>query len=594
VTTPPASAPPAPSSQNRPRLSEVLDAMQSAVVLWDADDRLISANRDFLQVYAQVAPVMQPGVRFEDALRATVAAGLVPEAAADPEAWVQRRLALRRQPQGPMLREMPDGRWRRIVEQRLSDGSLLAHSVDVTELVAARRELALARQEAEQARQRLEDAVEALPAGFELYDADDRLQMVNRTAREMYPQLADLPAERPRFEDVVRANYQRGGLPEFHTPEAFESWLARRLEARRQPSAAHLMAASGGRWVRVHERRMRDGGLVGVRIDVTAEVVGRAAAEQATQRLQDAIDALPEAFALFDADDRLVVWNERYAQTYARSATRIRAGAPFVEMLLLGLAQGQYPQARGREEAWLAERLQAHRHPAGPLLQELPDNRWVRIEERRTRDGGVAGVRSDVTELVLREQALTALNRRLDELNAELSRLSNTDELTGLANRRHFDRRLAEECARAARHGTPLALLMLDVDHFKRYNDRHGHLAGDTCLQAVAAALSASARRPTDLVARFGGEEFAMLLPHQTADEARAQAERCAAALQAAALVHGDSPVSPWVTLSTGVAQVTGRPAGPSAADIAAELLRAADAALYRAKLAGRNRVVMS
>jgi diguanylate cyclase (GGDEF)-like protein len=589
VSTSPPRAAPAGQADPRWRLGEVLDAMQSAVVLWDADDRLISANRDFLQVYAEVAPLMQPGVRFEDALRATVAAGLVPEAAADPEAWVQRRLALRRQPQGPMLREMPDGRWRRIVEQRLSDGSLLAHSVDVTELVAARRELALARQEAEQARQQLEDAVNALPAGFELYDANDRLQMVNRTAREMYPQLGDLPAERPRFEDVVRANYQRGGLPEFRTPEAFEAWLAQRLEARRQPTAAHLMAASGGRWVRVHERRTRDGGLVGVRIDVTAEVVGRAAAEQATQRLQDAIDALPEAFALYDADDSLVVWNERYAQTYARSATRIRAGAPFVEVLLLGLAQGQYPQALGREEAWLAERLQAHRHPAGPLLQELPDNRWVRIDERRTRDGGVAGVRSDVTELVRREQALTALNRHLDEANSQLSRLSEADALTGLANRRHFDRRLGEECARAARHGTPLALLMMDVDHFKRYNDRHGHPAGDACLQQVAEVLRRSARRPADLVARIGGEEFAMLLPHHTADEARTQAERCVAALQAAALEHGDSPVAACVTLSIGGAHV---PAS-GAAITAAELLRQADAALYEAKQGGRNRVVM-
>lgn len=587
-TLPPPAQPAAPDAERR-RLGEVLDAMQSAVVLWDADDRLVAANRDFLQLYAQVAPVMQPGVRFEDALRATVAAGLVPEAAADPEAWVQRRLALRRQPQGPMLREMPDGRWRRIVEQRLSDGGLLGHSVDVTELVAARRELAQARQEAEQARQRLEDAVDALPAGFELYDAEDRLQMVNRTAREMYPQLGDLPAERPRFEDVVRANYQRGGLPEFRTAEAFEAWLAQRLEARRQPSAAHLMAASGSRWVRVHERRTRDGGLVGVRIDVTAEVVGRAVAEQATQRLQDAIDALPEAFALYDADDRLVVWNERYAQTYARSSTRIRAGAPFAEVLLLGLAQGQYPQALGREEAWLAERLQAHRHPAGPLLQELPDNRWVRIDERRTRDGGVAGVRSDVTELVRREQALTALNRHLDEVNTQLSLLSEADALTGLANRRHFDRRLAEECARAARHGTPLALLLLDVDHFKRYNGRHGRAAGDECLQQVAEVLRRSARRPTDLVARVGGEEFAMLLPHHTREEARSQAERCAAALQAAALAHGDSPVSDWVTLSIGCA-----PAPAAASGLAAEdLLREADAALYQAKQAGRNRVVV-
>jgi diguanylate cyclase (GGDEF)-like protein len=571
------------------RQREVLDAMQSAVVLWGADDRLVSVNREFLQVYATIAPVMQPGVLFEDAMRATIDAGLVPEAQADPEAWLQRRMAWRRNPQGPLLREMPDGRWRRIVEQRLSDGSLLAHSVDVTELVAARNALAQAQQEAEQARQRLEDAVDALPAGFELYDAEDRLLLVNRTALAMYPQLAPLAGSRPRFEDVVRANYALGGMAEFAGPEDFEAWLAQRLAGRREPGEPHITAVTGERWVRVHERRTRDGGLVGVRIDVTEEVLGRAAAEHASQRMQDAIDALPEAFALYDADDRLVACNERYRQVYDRSAGLIHVGMRFEDILRHGLARGQFPQALGREEAWLAERLRAHRHPAGPVLQELPGNRWMRIDERPTRDGGIAGVRSDVTELVRREQALTALNQRLDELNAELSRLSETDALTGLPNRRLFDRRLAEECSRAARHGTALALLMLDVDHFKRYNDLHGHPAGDACLRRVAEALRSTARRPADLVARIGGEEFAVLLPHHGLEEARTQAERCAAAVDAAALPHGDSPVAAFVTLSIGGAQV----AAPGASFSAAELLRAADAALYEAKQGGRHRVVV-
>jgi diguanylate cyclase (GGDEF)-like protein len=243
----------------------------------------------------------------------------------------------------------------------------------------------------------------------------------------------------------------------------------------------------------------------------------------------------------------------------------------------------------GREEAWLAERLHAHRNPVGPVLVELPGNRWLRIDERRTRDGGVAGVRTDVTELVHREQALRALNQRLDELNAELSRLSETDALTGLANRRHFDRRLAEEVSRASRHGSSLALLMLDVDHFKRYNDRHGHPAGDACLARVAEVLRATARRPSDLVARFGGEEFAVLLPQHTPAEAQALAERCLAALDAAALPHGDSPVAPHVTMSIGAAHVQ----APGSEFTAAELLRRADAALYLAKQAGRHRVVV-
>lgn len=573
------------------RQREVLDALEAAVVLWDADDRLVMVNGDFLKVYSDVAHLMQPGVRFEDALRASVAAGVIPEASAGPEAWIQQRLALRRQaqPAEPMLRALPGGRWRRIAEQRLSDGSLLAHSVDVTELIHVRNELALAQQAAEQARQRLVDAVDALPVGFELYDAEDRLVMVNAAATSMYPQLSDLPEQRPSFAEVVRVNHARGGLPEISDAAALEAFIARRTRERRHPGPPHVMQVARGQWVRVHERRTRDGGIVGVRVDVTEAFTGRAAAEQATQRLQDAIDALSDAFALYDAEDRLVACNDRYRQLFGADDAFIRAGVSFEEVLRHGVAQCQFPQAEGQAEAWIAERLASHRHPAGPVLQELAGNRWLRVDERRTRDGGVAGVRIDVTELVRREQALTVLNQQLDAANEQLARLSETDDLTGLANRRQFDRRLADECARARRHGTPLALLLFDVDHFKRYNDLHGHPAGDACLRQVAQVLRSAARRAGDMVARIGGEEFGMLLPHHSAEEARAQAESCMAALAAAALPHGNSPVADTVTMSIGGVQV----AQPTNDCDLSALVQRADEALYAAKHAGRQRLVL-
>ena len=121
---------------------------------------------------------------------------------------------------GPgLMRRMPDGSWRRIAELRLPDGGVLAHIVDVSEMVAKEEALEAARRDAEQARQRLEDAIEALPAGFELYDADDRLVTVNGMNVQMYPQLADLAVQRPTFEQVVRTNVARGGLPFLETPE---------------------------------------------------------------------------------------------------------------------------------------------------------------------------------------------------------------------------------------------------------------------------------------------------------------------------------------------------------------------------------------
>jgi len=313
-----------------------------------------------------------------------------------------------------------------------------------------------------------------------------------------------------------------------------------------------------------------------------------AAAQAASARLGEAIEALPDGFALYDADDRLAVFNRRYRELYAASAPAVEVGTRFEDLLRYGLARGQYPEAVGREESWLAERLGRHREPAGPDIQQLPANRWLRIDERRTASDGIAGVRIDVTDLMRREQELQRLNAQLDAANALLTRLSDTDALTGLANRRQFDRRLEQEWARAVRHGLPLSLLLVDIDHFKRYNDRHGHVQGDDCLRRVAALLLQGGRRAGDVVARYGGEEFALLLPHTDAADALAHARRCQLAFDAAAIEHGDSPVAGHVTCCIGVATLT----GAAEYDSPRAFLLGADAALYRAKQRGRRQVV--
>jgi len=179
-----------------------------------------------------------------------------------------------------------------------------------------------------------------------------------------------------------------------------------------------------------------------------------------------------------------------------------------------------------------------------------------------------------------RKQAELALG----QANAELSALASTDALTGLANRRMFDATLRKEWFRALRDGSPLALLMIDIDHFKDYNDRYGHPAGDDCLRAVARLISETVKREGELVARYGGEEFALLLPGADLAAARGVGERCLRALEQAAIPHAASRAG-VVTLSIGVASaVAGAGIDPSV------LLDAADAALYRAKRSGRGR----
>lgn len=194
-----------------------------------------------------------------------------------------------------------------------------------------------------------------------------------------------------------------------------------------------------------------------------------------------------------------------------------------------------------------------------------------------------------LNSLVCAGLVLGAMLVEIHRIYGRLARLATEDGLTGLANRREFDQRLAAECRRAARGGTPLALVMVDVDHFKAYNDAYGHQGGDECLRQVACALAGCLHRPGDLAARYGGEELAAILPGTGRDGALDVARRMRAAVEALALPHAKSATAPHVTISVGVA------AGDTGmAPDAQALIAAADAALYRAKAQGRNRVMMT
>ena len=175
-----------------------------------------------------------------------------------------------------------------------------------------------------------------------------------------------------------------------------------------------------------------------------------------------------------------------------------------------------------------------------------------------------------------------------DYKNAQLAlqQQATIDGLTGLANRRSFDEKLQVEWSRAQRYGEPIALILADVDYFKRYNDHYGHQGGDACLKGVAGILQREIFRPADMVARYGGEEFAVILPGTDVQGALTVAERLRADMERSALPHAASDVAPWVTLSIGVAALV-----PLRDVSSATLVARADRALYRAKGSGRNLV---
>lgn len=185
-------------------------------------------------------------------------------------------------------------------------------------------------------------------------------------------------------------------------------------------------------------------------------------------------------------------------------------------------------------------------------------------------------------------RALRESQQKLMETNLELQRLSTLDGLTGLANRRHLNVCLEAEWLRANRERNPVAMLMLDIDDFKSYNDNYGHLAGDEVLKRVAAELRTYAKRSTDLAARFGGEEFALILPLTPLAGAQQQAQRLCEGIAALRIPHRGSTVDASVTISVGCATLV-----PRRGELSTLLIDSADAALYEAKRRGKNRIAV-
>jgi diguanylate cyclase (GGDEF)-like protein/PAS domain S-box-containing protein len=211
--------------------------------------------------------------------------------------------------------------------------------------------------------------------------------------------------------------------------------------------------------------------------------------------------------------------------------------------------------------------------------------RWIRdvVHVQRDASGNVQaliGFMFDISERKRTEERLLQLQRELEDLSFR-------DGLTGLLNRRRFDALLATEWGAAQRTRQPLSLVLIDIDHFKQYNDRYGHIRGDDCLKTVATSLTTCANRPRDVVARYGGEEFVIVLPETDASGAETIAHKCREAVLQAGITHDDSTVG-RVTLSAGVGAIV-----PTHTDVPVEFLTAVDQCLYQAKANGRNSVVV-
>jgi diguanylate cyclase (GGDEF)-like protein len=311
-------------------------------------------------------------------------------------------------------------------------------------------------------------------------------------------------------------------------------------------------------------------------------------------RFYDRFDVGREGTILLAMDDATLMYRRPFSE--GQVGTSIAQG-PIFQMMTNA---GPVGTAMMRARIDGIERLASYRHLDGyPLVVASAQSKneilahWWSTVIRMSCVVAFAiamlvwGGRRMVRQIRVREHLEDELRRAgaaLERHNQSLKALAESDGLTGLANRRLFEETLGRELGRARRGGAPFALIMCDVDFFKKYNDRYGHVAGDDCLRKVAAAIGAGARRPGDLAARYGGEEFALILPDTGLAGAMNVAEGIRTAVAALGLEHADSPTGK-VSLSLGVV------AGPADTETDGAWVEAADRLLYEAKAGGRNRV---
>lgn len=321
--------------------------------------------------------------------------------------------------------------------------------------------------------------------------------------------------------------------------------------------------------------RDANGKVVGI-FAAARDITQRKQVEEALNRRQREFEALaersPDVIARVDSMLRL---------RYINPAIELLTGQP--RALFLGKGLDELGLSRGEKLL----RAQA-------LRRVFESGREQTLEHQYTARGDTRYFQARLVPEFSRAgdvESVLVVERDITELkNAQfkLEQLSLHDPLTGAANRRYLELAVDREWRREARHGHPIALIMVDIDHFKAYNDRYGHLQGDNCLRQVALSLRKTLHRPADTLVRYGGEEFAILLPGTDLAAAQKMAERLRQAVEELRLCHAASPVADHVTISLGVAAFRAREGNFD------ELLTAADGALYRAKDRGRNRVEAS
>ncbi|WP_342358590.1 PAS-domain containing protein [Terrarubrum flagellatum] len=383
----------------------VLDNLPDGVMLFDKDKRWLMWNRQLVSFQRFPPEVAQVGSAAEDILRYQAVRGDF--GPGDPEPYVQAGLERMWTPGGVRYhRWAASGRYIEFNFKPLPGGELLAYYRDLTEMKEIEDEV-------QKARERLQGAIEGLASGFALYDSDDRLVIWNKRFEEFTPGISDFLKVGAKFSDIVQAAADKGQFRDAIGNE--EAWLHERLVYHSEPEGYLINQLPDGRWVQLNKRRTAGGDTVSVFTDITEIKQKEQEVTKATELLRDAIESLASGFALYDAEDRLVIWNKRFEEFAPGVSDVIRKGAKFEDIIRTSVERGMIANAIGREEEWIAQRVAYHRLPEGYQINRVPDGRWIQLNKRRTSGGDMVAVFTDITEIKQKEEEVTKATELLQD-----------------------------------------------------------------------------------------------------------------------------------------------------------------------------------
>ena len=404
-----------------------------------------------------------------------------------------------------------------------------------------------------------------------------------------------------RYLDANAAHLQIFGFPDLQTlrgmnaadfysnPEEREKWKERMNRDNVMLAQDFHFRRSDGRmiWTRESARTVRDEqGDVLYYEGIVEDITALKEAEQAFLRekafLEQLVESAPEAIVLSDNDGRILRVNSEFEKVFGYTAEET-IGRQIDDLVAPADLRDEAEKittavSQGRRFALETVR----RHKNGDLFHVSLVGSPIVIDGEQV---AVYGIYRDISDRKKAESSLQERTRQLEEANALLEQISNLDGLTAIPNRRYFEHFYDIEWRRARREKKEISMIMIDVDFFKDYNDRYGHLAGDECLKKIAKTLQV-ANRAGDVVARYGGEEFVVVLPSTGPAGARHLAQLMRRRVKDLNIEHGLSPLSRCVTISLGIATVI-----PDHNSDPLSLRTKADQALYRAKINGRDRI---